>query len=161
MSLRILPSRAAAIIIHQEQILLLHRKKHSSIYYVFPGGTVEAGESTEQAAAREVLEETSIHVAINALVYQMDIVSDYAIKHEFFYVAQYLSGTPQLQPDSIEAVRSSATNSYQPMWVPLAQVPELTLFPIEIKELLLSSLYHGFDRNVQHLTVQKNSLKNR
>ena len=54
--------RVSAIVINNDQILLIHRKKDGKEYWVFPGGGVEADETVQQAAAREVLEETSLIV---------------------------------------------------------------------------------------------------
>ncbi len=44
-------------------VLLVKRGREPSRgYYAFPGGRVEAGESAEQAARRELLEETGLNV---------------------------------------------------------------------------------------------------
>lgn len=52
--------RAAAIIIRNNKILLIHRRETGKEYWVFPGGGVKEGETTKDAAARELKEETSI-----------------------------------------------------------------------------------------------------
>lgn len=50
--------------------LLLVRRKHPPFegYYALPGGFIEMGETTEQAALRELKEETGIDAAIAKLV---------------------------------------------------------------------------------------------
>jgi 8-oxo-dGTP pyrophosphatase MutT (NUDIX family) len=67
------PIPAATIILvrgHPIEVLLLRRARSSSFManaFVFPGGRVEAGESFEQAAIRETLEEASVTIEAAAL----------------------------------------------------------------------------------------------
>lgn len=57
------PLAADAIIIKNNKILLVKRK-HEPFkgYYALPGGFVESNETTEEAVAREVMEETNLAV---------------------------------------------------------------------------------------------------
>ena len=53
--------RACALIKNtQDELLLIHRIKDDREYWVFPGGSIEMGESKESAIIREVYEETSL-----------------------------------------------------------------------------------------------------
>lgn len=54
--------RASAIIIKKGKVLLMHRRKFGKEYWVFPGGGVEEGETSGDAAIREVKEETDMDV---------------------------------------------------------------------------------------------------
>ena len=81
-----IPSRAAGVIIHDNQLLVIYRKKNGSQYYTFPGGTVEDCESTEVCALREIVEETSIHAELKQLLYQVEIQTDNQTKIEYFYL---------------------------------------------------------------------------
>lgn len=55
---------AAAIIVHNGQVLMIRRAvAEGELNWAFPGGGVEAGETVEQAAVREVAEETSLTVS--------------------------------------------------------------------------------------------------
>ena len=153
-------SRAAGIIIHDNQLLVIYRKKNGSQYYTFPGGTVEHCESTEGCALREIAEETSIHVEIQRLMYQVEIHHDATTKIEYFYLAQYISGTPKLQSSSIETSRSSNSNIYRPMWMPLEKLADIPLFPIEIRNKLIHDLTNGFDKETYFLKLNKADMKN-
>lgn len=154
------PSRAAGIIIHDNQLLVIYRKKNGTQYYTFPGGTVEDCESTEGCALREIVEETSIHTELQQLVYQLEVHNNNGIKSEYFYLAQYVSGTPKLQINSIEAERSSNNNIYRPMWIPLEKLAEIPLFPIEIRDRLIQDLKNGFKNETYFLSLNKTDMKN-
>src|SRR5437868_3549476 len=111
MSLKV---RAAAIILHDNNMLLIHRLKNGHEFYAIPGGTVEEGETPEMAVIREVIEETSLEVILDKKIYFGWIANKL---DEHFYLCQYVSGTPRLADDAIERTRMSATRSYQPVWV--------------------------------------------
>jgi len=57
------PAIAAAIIIDDGRVLLVRRRvKEGQLSWQFPAGEVEPGESNEDAAVRETLEETDLTV---------------------------------------------------------------------------------------------------
>ena len=81
-------------IIHDELRFLLI-KNHRSSHWGFPKGHMEKGETPEQTAAREVLEETGIHIRI---------VPDFSYKSEYTIqgkveksVILFLAGTRDVQ----------------------------------------------------------------
>lgn len=58
------PAIAAAIIINEGHVLLARRRvSEGRLSWQFPAGEVETGESGEQAAVRETLEETGLEVS--------------------------------------------------------------------------------------------------
>ena len=57
------PAIAAAIIVNDGQVLMVRRRvKEGQLSWQFPAGEVEAGESANEAAVRETLEETGLTV---------------------------------------------------------------------------------------------------
>lgn len=55
---------SAAVILRDGKFLMVKQQKHGRIFWNFPGGHVEDGESPEQACIREVKEETGLDVSI-------------------------------------------------------------------------------------------------
>ncbi|MFF5128129.1 NUDIX hydrolase [Streptomyces syringium] len=57
------PGIAAAIVVHHGRVLMVQRRvKEGELLWQFPAGEVETGESPEEAAVREALEETGVTV---------------------------------------------------------------------------------------------------
>jgi 8-oxo-dGTP diphosphatase len=64
-------SGAGGVVVDDGRVLMVRQRRHYGVHWEFPSGYNEAGESYEQAAAREVHEETGIEVEIGALVCTM------------------------------------------------------------------------------------------
>ncbi len=93
---------AAAFIIEDSKLLLVHNIKHG-LRIEPPGGKVQAGESFEDCAVREVCEELGIEVEIIDLFSTHDIETPEGPFHVELYRCRILSGTPQkdLEPGKI------------------------------------------------------------
>ena len=62
---------ASAIVVHDGRLLMIRQRRPYGVHWEFPSGYYEAGESLEQTAAREALEETAIAVEVEELVCTM------------------------------------------------------------------------------------------
>ncbi|PKN74372.1 MAG: NUDIX hydrolase [Deltaproteobacteria bacterium HGW-Deltaproteobacteria-10] len=99
-----------AITIHEGRILLVKRGiEPSRGLWAIPGGTLELGETMQECAAREILEETGITIKVGKCVYVFDFLErdeSGKIKYHFVVVdfaGQYLSGQPKGADDAEEA----------------------------------------------------------
>ena len=105
------PSRpfvgAGAVVHRGNQVLLIRRKyPPNERKWALPGGLVELGERVQDAAAREVLEETGLKIEVEGLLdVATDIHVDRGSKLEYHYVlvdyvAKPVSGRLRLNAES-------------------------------------------------------------
>jgi len=98
---------AGAIVIHEGKILLVKRGvEPGKGLWAIPGGTLRLGETLRECAAREILEETGITIAVGECVYVFDLIEgDENGKIKFHFVvadfaALYVSGEPKGADDA-------------------------------------------------------------
>lgn len=149
--------RAVALIINDGKVLLIHRINNGKEYYVFPGGGVENGETTEQAVLREVQEETSLEVKIEKLLYH-HIYDDNT--EQFFYLCRFVSGEPKLG-DGNEArdMKESNENFYKPVWYEIKGLPQLLLYPLEIRDWFTEDIKINFENTAREDKLKVSELR--
>lgn len=98
------------VVIRDGAVLLVRRAKPPSEgVWAIPGGSVELGETLQQAAERELFEETGVRARAGQPCYAFDAVhKDGQGRVRFHYVvvdlrAEFLSGEPQAGDDVLEA----------------------------------------------------------
>ncbi|WP_440886215.1 NUDIX hydrolase [Vibrio campbellii] len=130
-----MPERASLILINDHgEVLLIERVKGDRHYWVFPGGSVEDGESLSEAAKREALEETSIKLISLTPVFQIQNQG----RKDHYFLSHIGSVTPTLG-NGPEQQRQSASNQYILRWVSFTELAVLPLFPVEAKQICLQS----------------------
>lgn len=144
--------RAAGIIIHNGNILLMYRLNKGKEYYVFPGGAVKIGESIEQAVKREVREETSCKIAVEKLLYHL-IYNDID-NEQFFYLCRYMAGRPKLgNANELAKMTRDGDNYYKPVWLKIKDLPNILLYPLEIRDWLMEDLKNNFEHTPKIATL--------
>ncbi len=123
--------RVAVLISREGCLLLIHRLKDGQEYYVFPGGGVEEGESVDEAARREALEELSLTVEVGPVLW----TEQHRGRTESYLRATRFSGDVAL--GGPELVKQSAANQYRPVWVPFEDLAALNLVPESAKNRVL------------------------
>ncbi|MEE9536098.1 MAG: NUDIX hydrolase [Desulfobacterales bacterium] len=120
-----------AVVFKDERVLLVRRgQPPSEDLWAIPGGSVEIGETLQEAAEREILEETGITVRAGEPVYTFDVIDrDSAGKIRFHYVivdlaADYVTGEPKAGDDAAEA-----------RWVTAQEIDALQVSPPTLKLL--------------------------
>jgi len=140
--------RAVGIVIKNEKILLIRRFRGEKDgwtkgwYFVFPGGGVEEGETTEEACIREIKEELSLDAKINKLLFVMHNpakVRDFDGRDEYFYLITDFSGHVEL--GGPEKERMNENDQFHLEWTLISEMKNMeTLYPKEAKEKLISLL---------------------
>ena len=99
-----------AIVIRDEKVLLVQRGiEPGRGLWAIPGGTLKLGETLQECAAREILEETGITIVVGQCIYVFDLIErDDAGKIKFHFVvvdfaALYVSGEPKGADDAVDA----------------------------------------------------------
>ncbi len=97
------------LVVRDGKVLLIRRGKQPLFgRWTLPGGTLELGESLEEAVVRELLEETGVRVRPLELLTVFDRIerADGRVVYHYVivdYLCEYLSGEPQGASDALEA----------------------------------------------------------
>ncbi len=123
------------ILIDKNKVLLIKRIKDNNLYYVFPGGHAEPGESETETCKREFKEETNIDVEVLKKVYTL---KEGATHKSIYYLctATYNLDTVSLKIIGPENKRKEGKNYYCPVWIKMNKLKNITLYPNILKSKL-------------------------
>jgi 8-oxo-dGTP diphosphatase len=95
-----------AVLVHEGRVLLIRRGKEPLRgRWVVPGGTVEVGETLQEALVREIVEETGLVVRPREVVAVFDRIErdGEGVRYHYViidYLCEYVSGTPRAGSDA-------------------------------------------------------------
>ncbi len=112
-----------AVVFRDDAVLLVRRKQPPSAgEWAIPGGKVELGESLQQAAEREIREETGIHIRALDPVYAFDLIErDEVGKIKWHYVIV------DLIADDLGGDIKAASDASEARWVTTDELPDIDL----------------------------------
>ena len=88
------------IVLDDDNRILMVRHDHPErTVWMVPGGSIEEGESSAQAAVREVFEETGLEVEIGGLIWHVEEVSERGQRFVNFFRAKITGGELKLGTD--------------------------------------------------------------
>lgn len=127
--------RVAVALVQEDALLLVRHQKRDRSYWLLPGGGLEFGESLQEAAHREVLEETGIQVQVEGFLLVAESLAPDRSRHVVHIVfrGQLQSGQIQLGDQHMEPHERRIV---EVAWVPLNQVPDLIMHPPFAPQLL-------------------------
>ena len=140
-------TRAGIVLIKDNKVALIERHRAGLEYFVFPGGGVDDGESTEQGAIREAEEELGIQVSIKQKV--AEIHFGRTSKHFYFLVerisGEFGSGTGEEFTDSDPDHPEEGI--YIPIWMPIEELPQHDkIYPSALAKLVIRSMKEGWSK---------------
>lgn len=99
-----------AVVFKEDAVLLVQRgQAPAKGSWAIPGGSVRVGETLQQAAEREILEETGVIIRATEPVYTFDVIErDVEGRVRFHYVivdlaAEHVAGSPRPASDAVDA----------------------------------------------------------
>ncbi|MBQ8425395.1 MAG: NUDIX domain-containing protein [Clostridia bacterium] len=129
-----------AIIIDRDKLVAMYREKNNKVYYTFPGGGINEGESETECVKRECLEEFGIIVVP---VRKLFILED-AKTIQHYYLCNWTDGALGMG-DGEEFSIGYDNGIYMPSLIPMSNVAKLPLVPSEIKDEVLAHYHNLFD----------------
>jgi len=136
--------RAVALLIQNDSIAVMERYRDGRHYFVFPGGGVDEGENGAQAVVRETREELGIDVRV---VRQAVEVWFNGNRQMYFLVEQtggtFGTGTGPEFTEPFDPVHGT----YHPMWMPIAELLENPVLPVEVAELVMRFHVEGWPKD--------------
>jgi 8-oxo-dGTP pyrophosphatase MutT (NUDIX family) len=137
-------TRAGIVLIEDDKVALIERHRAGLDYYVFPGGGANWGETSEQAAVREAMEELGVEVAI---------IRELAIIHfdqstQVYYLVKRVSGefgTGTGEEFTDADPEDPEEGIYVPIWMPIDELlQQPKVFPMDVAKLVLESRTVGW-----------------
>ncbi|MBK5224782.1 MAG: NUDIX domain-containing protein [Acidimicrobiia bacterium] len=84
--------RAGAVIVDGGRLAVIERDRDGHHYFTLPGGGVEDGETVEEAAAREVLEELGVEVELLGTVGAVTLTRGSWVTLQIYFAARSTGG---------------------------------------------------------------------
>jgi len=118
--------RGSAILIGNNNVALIKKVRDDSIYYVFPGGGIKDGETSEEATRREALEELGVDIKVNDCFTTVDFNGT-----QYFFLSEIIGGEFGTgQGEEYGDKRNSGL--YIPMWIDIKWLSSVDVKPREV-----------------------------
>ena len=137
--------RAGIVLIQQNKVALIERHRAGLHYFVFPGGGVDEGESPEEAAVREAMEELGVEVSIKQKVAEVQLGQK---SRQIYFLVEQTGGEfgtgvgeeyTDSDPDSAEE------GIYMPIWMPIDELlHHKNIHPADVAKLVVRSIEEGW-----------------
>lgn len=128
--------RGSVVIIENDKVVLIKRTRDGSVYYVFPGGGLEKGETPAAGAAREAFEELGVKVKVNECISEV-----YYNGTQYFFLSEIIEGIIGTGRGEEYTDNNRNRGIYQPMWVDIKKLSSFDVKPNEVA-LKIQSLFN-------------------
>ncbi|KGR77364.1 NUDIX hydrolase [Ureibacillus manganicus] len=120
-------NRGSVVIIQNDKVGLIRRIRDGSVYYVFPGGGIENGETPEDAAKREAYEELGVEVKVNECIANVDFKGT-----QYFFLTEIINGTFGTGQGEEYTDKERDRGTYMPIWVDIKRLSSIDVRPKEV-----------------------------
>lgn len=121
----VLRDRGSAILIENNKVALIKRTRNGQVYYVFPGGGIEKGETPEKATTREAMEELGVRIRIDSCFDRVPYNGT-----QYYFLASIIGGT--FGTGTGDEFKESARGLYEPIWIDIAGLARMDVRPKEM-----------------------------
>lgn len=137
-------TRAGIILVENDKAALIERHRAGLHYFVFPGGGVDEGETPEQGAIREAMEELGVEVVIRQKVAVIHFEQSTQVYFLVMRVGgEFGSGTGEEYTDSDP--NDPTEGIYIPVWMPIDELPRHEMiFPETLAKLVVKAMSDGW-----------------
>ncbi len=136
--------RAGVVLIENGKVALIERHRAGNHYYVFPGGGVDADETPEQAAIREMEEETGLQVSVQRKVAEIH----FGLSEQVYYLAERHDGRfgTGIGEEFTDSDPNDPTEGiYIPIWMSLEELAQHdNVYPADVAKLVVNSVKAGW-----------------
>lgn len=129
-------NRGSAILIKNNKVALIKRTRNGQVYYVFPGGGIEKGETPEKATIREAMEELGVRIRIESFFDRVHYNGT-----QYYFLASIIGGT--FGTGTGDEFKESARGLYKPIWIDIAGLASMDVRPKKISSKIQTLIILG------------------
>ncbi|MFJ8520496.1 NUDIX hydrolase [Lysinibacillus xylanilyticus] len=120
-------NRGSVVIVENDKVGLIQRIRDGSVYYVFPGGGIENGETQEEGAKREAFEELGVEVKVNECIAKVEYNGT-----QYFFLSEIINGIFGTGQGEEYTDNERDRGTYLPMWVDIKRLSSIDVKPKEV-----------------------------
>jgi len=144
--------RAGIILIQNGRIALIERRRQGRHYFTFPGGSIDAGETPEQTAIRESMEELGIEVVLKQKI------AEYVFRgfRQHYFLAEKIDGEFGSGTGEEYGEYDPVHGTFTPLLMPLEEVPNKNVLPPALAELVARGAKDGWNSKPVIIVEEEN-----